>query len=192
MFDHRSRVACAAHDRDVRTMMRALLLGALALIVSACSQQQAGRCDFTHTREIAFSGLGADSVTVRSFGASCDKAIGVYEIVDGESKPVWAWASPLQRAFGDVFTAEDPEHMEAFLEEWSQPVIGRTSGAPDWAALVPGQTTLDELTYADIRARDLPMLCHFSGTARQTCVFWEPAAGGAGHLFDQDVEETVE
>ena len=47
-------------------------------------------------------------------------------------------------------------------------------------------------TFCHNRARDLPMLCHFSGTARQTCVFWEPVAGGAGHLFDQDVEETVE
>jgi len=171
--------------------MRAFVVAALALLASACNQQSA-RCDFTHTREIAFSSLGADRVTVRSFGESCDKAIGVYEIIDGEGTPVWAWASPLQRQFGDVFTAEDPEHMQAFLEHWSQPVIARTSGAPDWATLAPGQTTLDELTYADIRARDLPMLCHFSGTARQTCVFWEPAAGGAGHLFDQDVEETVE
>lgn len=192
MFDHRSCIARANDDRGVRTMMRALFLGALALVASACSQQQAGRCDFTHTREIAFSGAGADRVTVRSFGPSCDKAIGVYEIADSDGNPVWAWASPLQRAFGDVFTTEDPEHMETFLEEWSQPAIGRTSDAPEWAALVPGQATLDELTYADIRARDLPMLCHFSGTARQTCVFWEPAAGGAGHLFDRDVEETVE
>lgn len=172
-------------------MMRLLVLGAFALLASACSQQQA-RCDFTHTREIAFSGLGTDRVTVRSFGASCDKAIGVYEIIDGEGHPVWAWATPLQRAFGDVFTAEAPEHMQTFLEEWSQPVIARTTAAPEWSALVPGETTLDELTYADIRARDLPMLCHFSGTARQTCVFWEPVAGGAGHLFDRDVEETME
>lgn len=172
--------------------MRLFILGALALLASSCSPQ-AARCDFTHTREIAFSGEGnADRVTVRSFGATCDKAIGVYEVINSEGYPIWAWAAPLSRAFGEVFSAEDTEHMETFLEQWSQPVLGRTSGAPEWAALVPGQTTLDEFTYADIRARDLPMLCHFSGTARQTCVFWEPIAGGAGHLFDQDVEETVE
>lgn len=172
--------------------MRLLALCAL-VFAAACSQQQAGRCDYSHTREIAFTGgLEPDRVTVRTFGASCDKAIGVYEIIDGEGYPIWAWATPLSRAFGDVFTAEAPEHVEAFVEEWSQPVITTTQTAPEWAMLVPGQTTLDELTYADIRARDLPMLCHFSGTARQTCVFWEPAAGGAGHLFDRLVEETVE
>ncbi|ANP47452.1 hypothetical protein [Candidatus Viadribacter manganicus] len=173
-------------------MIRFLFIGALAF-AGACTQQQAGRCDFTHSREIAFSG-GAepDRVTVRTFGVACDKAIGLYEIADGEGHPIWAWASPLPRAFGDVFTADEPERVEAFLEEWSQPAVETTSSAPPFGELYPGQTTLDELTYADIQARDLPMLCHFSGTARQTCVFWEPAAGGAGHFFDRDVEETVE
>lgn len=171
--------------------MRLLALGAL-LLAASCSSQ-AERCDFSHTREIAFTGgAAADRVTTRSFGVSCDKAIGVYEIIDGEGHPIWAWATPLPQAFGDVFKADEAEHIETFLEDWSQPVIGSTQEAPEWPLLAPGQTTLDELTYADIRARDLPMLCHFSGTARQTCVFWEPVAGGAGHLFDRDVEETVE
>lgn len=172
-------------------MIRLFILSALAL-AAACTQQTA-RCDFSYGREIAFTdGAAPDRITVRTFGTACDKAIGVYEIVDGEGHPIWAWASPLQRAFGDVFTAEAPEYVETFLEEWSQPVIARTSGAPAFADLAPGQTTLDQLTYADIQARDLPMLCHFSGTARQTCVFWEPAAGGAGHMLDRDAEEPEE
>ena len=173
-------------------MMRLLALGALLIAAASCTAQSE-RCDFSHTREVSFTGgAAADRITTRTFGVSCDKAIGVYEIIDGEGHPIWAWATPLPRAFGEVFKAEEPEHVEAFLEEWSQPHISTTQQAPEWAALTPGQTTLDELTYADIRARELPMLCHFSGTARQTCVFWEPVAGGAGHLFDRDVEETVE
>lgn len=170
--------------------MRLIALCVLAL-AGACSQQQ-GRCDFMRAQSVAFIGAAAtDTITVRTFGASCKKAIGVYEIVDGEGHPIWAWAAPLPRAFGDVFT-DDPDHMREFLDQWSQPEIATTQSAPDWAALAPGQTTLDELTYGDIRARNLPMLCHFSGTARQICVFWEPAAGGAGHLFDRDVEETIQ
>lgn len=170
--------------------MRLFALCALAL-AAACTPQQE-RCDFSHTAEIAFTGgAAADTVTVRTFGTSCQKAIGLYEIVDGEGHPIWAWATPLPRAFGDVFT-DEPEHMQRFLEQWSQPQIATTQTAPEWSALQPGQTTLDEFTYADIRARDLPMLCHFSGTARQICLFWEPAAGGAGHLFDRDVEENVQ
>jgi hypothetical protein len=172
--------------------MRIFILAALAL-AGACSPQGAQRCDLTETRGIAFTAPDAeDRIIVRSFGASCDKAIGVYEIVDSEGRPIWAWASPLQRAFGDSFEADDPEHMQTFLERWSQPEIASTQAAPEWDALAPGQTTFDQFTYADIRTRNLPMLCHFSGTARQTCVFWEPVAGGAGHLYDRDVEETVE
>lgn len=85
--------------------------------------------------------------------------------------------------------------MREFLERWASPTtLASTSTAPEFSDLVPGQTTLDQLTYEDIRARDLPMLCHLSGTARETCVFWEPAAGGAGHLLDRDIiaEETTE
>ncbi len=171
-------------------MRRLIALCALAL-ATACSPQQQ-RCDFTHTQDLNFTGgVTADKITVRSFGVTCQKAIGIYEITDAEGHPIWAWATPLPRAFGDVFT-EDPDHMLQFLERWSQPDLSTTQSAPEWSTLTPGQTTLDELTYADIRARDLPMLCHYSGTARQLCVFWEPAAGGAGHLFDRDVEESVE
>lgn len=173
-------------------MKRLLVLCAL-LTGAACADPRAARCDFTETRQIAFTSAEAgDRVTVRSFGVSCDKALGLYEIADAEGRPIWAWATPLPRAFGDGFAAEEPEHMRTFLAQWAQPVILTTQSAPEWRTLAPGQTTLDELTYADIRARDLPMLCHYSGTARQTCVFWEPAAGGAGHLFDRDVEETLE
>jgi hypothetical protein len=172
--------------------MRFLVLS-LLVFAGACTQPQAGRCDFSNTRQIAFTSAEAqDRIIVRSFGAACDKAIGVLEITDAEGRPIWAWASPLQRQFGDVFAADEPENMHAFLERWTQPVIATTQSTPEWRALVPGQTTLDEFTYSDIRARDLPMLCHFSGTARQTCVFWEPVAGGAGLLYERDVEENAE
>lgn len=192
MSHPRSSFTGAHHDRGVRPVIRFLLLCSLILTAS-CTRLAAERCDFTHSREIAFTGgPSADRVIVRTFGASCDKAIGVYEILDGESAPIWAWAMPLPRAFGDTFTAEDPDHVVTFLERWSQPAITTTTTAPPWESLPPGQTTLDEFTYNDIRARDLPMLCHFSGTARETCVFWEPVAGGAGHFLDRDVQETTE
>jgi hypothetical protein len=169
--------------------MRVLLI-CLAALASACAQRPE-RCDFTVSREIAFTGAEAsDRIVVRSFGASCDKAIGVYEIVDADERPIYAWAQTLPRAFGDTISVGDAEAFQAFLERWATPEITATQAAPEWTALSAGQTTLDQLTYSDIRARDLPMLCHFSGTARQACVFWEPAAGGAGHLFDRDTEES--
>jgi hypothetical protein len=170
--------------------MRALAALLCALAAMACTPQ-AQRCDLSFAREVAFTSAEArDAVTVRALGPSCDKAIGVFAVRDGEDRPVWAWAAPLQHSFGDVFAADEPEAMQTFLERWAEPVIATTGEAPAWDALAPGATTLDQLTYEDIRARNLPMLCHFSGTARQVCAFWEPVAGGAGLFYERDVQES--
>jgi hypothetical protein len=166
---------------------------AFAFALAACGPERDARCDLSAARDIAFvDAEGADTVIARTFGPSCDRAIGLYAVRDAEGRPIWAWASPLPRAFGEDFGADGVEPMQAFLERWTQPTLTTSNAAPEWSDLAPGQTTLDRSTYEDIRARDLPMLCHFSGTARETCVFWEPAAGGAGHFFDRDVEETGE
>jgi hypothetical protein len=130
-----------------------------------------------------------DTVTVRAFGPSCDKAIGMYEVRAEDGYPIWAWATPLSRSFGDVFPATESAAMRDFLGRWASPSLTTTQAAPVWTALEAGQTTLDRLTYDDIRARELPMLCHAIGVGRETCVFWEPAAGGAGHFFDRDMED---
>ena len=172
-------------------MMRALIFAA-ALALGACNRETdaVAGCNFEHADEIAFSRADApDRIVTRSFGAACDKAIGLLMIFDADGYPLWTWSAPLARAFGDAFPEDRPDHMRAFLQSWAAPVLTTTRTAPAFAELALGQSTLDQLTYEDIRARDLPMLCHFSGTARQTCVFWEPAAGGAGHLLDRDVAE---
>jgi hypothetical protein len=162
---------------------------AAALFACACSPHGA-QCDLTETRTIAFSAPNAhDVVTARATGPDCEKAIGLYAIRDGEGNPIWAWAVPLKQKFGAVTDAKGVQ-LQAFLQRWTQPTITRTSAAPPWPRLAPGQTTLDRLTYEDIRARDLPMLCHFSGTAEEICIFWEPAAGAAGLLLERNYEES--
>ncbi len=166
---------------------------AIAVALAACAPRGGARCDVTVTRDLSFTSSEAtETITARSLGPSCDKAIGLYAIHDAEGHPVWAWTAPLPRAFGDAFVDSDAEHMQDFLTRWAQPRVSTTQAAPEWSALSPGQTTLDRLTYDDIRARDLPMLCHASGTAREVCVFWEPVAGGAGLYFERDIEETAE
>lgn len=168
-----------------------LLICAMLLALSACAPQAATNCNLQATHEFSFGNAETvDTITAQSIGASCDKAIGLYVVRDAEGFAIWSWSAPLRHAFGDVFAPEDIEHTQQFLDRWVQPVLETTQAAPAWGDLSAGQTTLDQLTYDDIRARDLPMLCHFSGTARQTCVFWEPAAGGAGHMLDRAVEET--
>ncbi len=172
--------------------MRALLL-CLIVATAACGPRSAAHCDISVTQDLALSGAQThETVTARAIGPSCDKAVGLYAIFAADGHPAWAWAAPLPRAFGDAFVDADEAAMRDFLTRWAQPSVTTTQSAPEWDALTPGQTTLDRLTYDDIRARDLPMLCHASGTGRELCVFWEPAAGGAGHYFDRYVEETTE
>lgn len=139
------------------------------------------------THAINFS-AAEESVITRSIGVSCNKAVGVLTILDAKDRPIWSWSAPLESAYGDIFPPDDREAMRDFIERWAEPRVGNTSATPEWALLAPGQSTLDHATYEDIRARNLPLLCHSSGSARETCVFWEPTAGFAGHFYDRDVE----
>jgi hypothetical protein len=164
-------------------MIRTLIL---AVALAACAPTQA-RCDLDVTHPLAFTAPDAeDSISAHAIGPACDKTIGLLVLRTNEGYPIWSWSAPLTHRFGDVFSPEDHEHMQNFLERWAAPALATTQNAPAWSALQAGQTTLDELTYEDLRARNLPMLCHFIGTARETCIFWEPAAGGAGHFYDRD------
>lgn len=166
--------------------MRALLFCAL-LALAACAPRAAPNCDLSFDRDIAFTAADAqDVVTARAFGPACDRTIGVFSVSSADGHPLWSWTAPMSQAFGDALAGADAEAMRAFLERWSQPTLLRTSQAPAWPLPQTARTTLDRLTYEDIRARDLPMLCHSAGTGVEACVFWEPAAAGAGHMYDRD------
>lgn len=170
-------------------MMRLLILAGLALC-AACAPEQEAHCETRIARDIAFTeGASPDVIEARSLGQNCAQAFGVLTITTHEGDPVWVYAAPLARAFGEGFAEPEEEAMKAFLERWAAAEVSRTSAAPVWTQLSAGQTGLDQLTYEDIRARDLPMLCHYAGTGRRLCVFWEPAAGGAGQLLDLESNE---
>lgn len=190
MSDRRSRIQHARLDRDLRPV-RFLITLALFAIIAACARPSAAACDVSVSSEVEFAGAPVD-IRAETQGPNCHQAIALYTIRDQAGDLIYAWTTPLQRGFGDVFAAEPDEHLQSFLERWAQPFMSTTAAAPAWDELEVGQTTFDQLTYADIRARDLPMLCHYSGTSRESCMFWEPAAGAAGHFFDRAAEETSE
>lgn len=191
MPHHRPCLTRAHYDRGVRAVR--LLVLCIVAALAACAPREAMQCDVVVTQDVALSSSEAnETVVARAIGPSCDKAVGLYAIHAADGHPAWAWAAPLPRAYGDAFVEADEEVVRDFLTRWAQPRIATTQAAPAWDALTPGQTTLDRLTYDDIRARNLPMLCHSTGTARELCVFWEPAAGAAGLYFERDIEETAE
>lgn len=172
--------------------MRAFLALLVFAALAACQREPAPTaCNLSVTHEIAFTAPDAkDVVTAQTMGASCDRAIAHYAVVAADGHPIWAWTAPMPRVFGAAFADANVEYMQSFLERWAAPRLLRTAEAPAWPLTGTAHTTLDRATYDDIRARDLPMLCHLSGTGRETCVFWEPAAGGAGLYFERDVPES--
>lgn len=173
--------------------MRFLALCVIAALAACSPPRAAMQCDLSVTQDLALSSAEAsEMVMARAVGPSCDRAVGTFAVYAADGHPAWAWSAPLPRAFGDAFVDADEAVMREFLTRWARPNVSTTQGAPAWETLGAGQTTLDRLTYDDIRARNLPMLCHSTGTARELCVFWEPAAGAAGHYFERDIEETTE
>ncbi|MGE0596100.1 MAG: hypothetical protein AB7P07_07030 [Hyphomonadaceae bacterium] len=173
-------------------MIRALVALALLALAAACQRQEAATtCDVQVEHPLFFSHPeAADIVTARMIGPSCDRAVALLSISTEDGHPIWSWTAPASRAFGDAFHGADAEEMHGFLERWAAPAVVTTAGAPAWPLPDTARTTLDQITYDDIRARSLPMLCHLSGVAIETCVFWEPAAGGAGLFFERDVTQT--
>jgi hypothetical protein len=168
--------------------MKRLAISLALLALAACTPRAASGCNLSYDRDVAFTAADAqDVVTARAFGPSCDKAVGVFTVSSADGHPLWSWTAPMTQAFGDTFVGANADAMRAFLERWSQPTLLRTSAAPAWPLSETARTTLDRLTYEDIRARNLPMLCHSTGTGVEACVFWEPAAAGAGHMYDRDV-----
>ena len=165
-------------------MRLAALLIVLAL--GACTQRPAAQCEYSATRNAEFTHPGAnDVITARTIGATCEDAVALYAVREADGHLVWTWAGPLRDLYG-----QDAEGAQSFLQQWALANVATTSTAPEWGRLAPGQTTLDRLTYEDIRARNLPMLCHLSSSAREVCAFWEPAAGVAGLYFERNLETT--
>ncbi len=177
--------------------MRFFLLTLLLAATAACQQPQAS-CERSATAVIAFSGQD-DKIDVRTFGPSCDKAVGVLVVSSPEGHPLYTWAAPLHPTFGNLFEARadgpTPETVDEFLARWAALRVATTAESPPWAdgeaAPAGAETTLDRALYDFIRARALPMSCHLSGVARESCFYYEPAAAAASPFLDRDVIEAA-
>jgi hypothetical protein len=134
-----------------------------------------------------------DVIEAHAIGERCNGAAAAFIVRDPEGVPVWAWAAPFYPTFGEGFAPHaegagpSRAQLEQFLARWTQAETARTSAAPAWSDSL--DTRLEPAVYEDIRARDLPMLCHLAGVAREQCVYWEPAAASAGPLYVRSVGE---
>jgi len=158
----------------------------IPFVLAACTQHPAAQCEYSATRNAEFTHTGAnDVITARAIGPNCEEAVALYAVREEDGHLVWTWAGPLRQLYDG-----DADGAQAFLQQWALANVTTTNTAPTWSRLAPGQTTLDRLTYEDIRTRNLPMLCHLSSAAREVCAFWEPAAGVAGLYFERNLETT--
>lgn len=172
--------------------MKLLFAGLALLLLTACGREpETTACDISVSAPALFTHAEApDTITARAIGPGCDRAIALYAIHTAEGDPIWAWSTPMPSAFGDHFHVADEEEVRAFLTRWAAPARATTITAPQWPAdaeALPGgvASPLDRATYEDIRARDLPMLCHLTSVGRETCLYWEPAAALALVLYER-------
>lgn len=159
------------------------LLVIVLLAIAGCAPREAERCDVTITHELAFS-AAHDEVTAQLLGPTCGEAVALYSVRQEDGHLIWAWA-------GSAAQLDDGADADAFLQRWASASVATTQTAPPFDRLAQGQTTLDRLTYEDLRARNLPMLCHLAGAGKEVCAFWEPAAGAAGLYFERNIEENA-
>jgi len=179
--------------------MRRLAFLVLAAGLASCAPSPRA-CSASAETFVAFgSQTPTDRVAARIEGPTCGAAIGVIEIRSADGAPLWAWAAPLHPTFGDYFgpaAKPKPADAAAFATRWVQLGLARTDAAPPWPDSAPGplgdaHTSLDRPTYEDLRARALPMACHLTGVARETCIVYEPAAAAAFALIERDVAEAA-
>ncbi|MBI1251071.1 MAG: hypothetical protein GC189_06345 [Alphaproteobacteria bacterium] len=184
-------------------MRLSLVLTAL-MALAACAQPSPApdaanaNCDHVASSEIAFTSTAVtDTVVAHTLGPACAHAVGVLIIRAPDGAAIWSWSAPLYPTFGGLFApvagADVPaETIADFTRRWTQLAVSTTSDAPPWpeadeTPLGGARPGLERAVYEDVRARDLPMTCHLSGVALETCVYWESAAAAAIRLVERPV-----
>jgi hypothetical protein len=170
--------------------MRFLALVAFTLL-GACGgapSVDAG-CSRSARHEIAWSNAGArDVVAAYAEGPTCAQAIVTLSIRNAEGDPLWAFASThLAMQAGDgalpeAATAVSAEKMDAFLANWANLSVQKSSTLPQWrdgdatltAETFSYHTDFDRAAYEMLRTRDLAMACYAAGVETVACLVVDP------------------
>jgi hypothetical protein len=149
-------------------------------------------------RAVAFStaatstATAGDTVETRSFGPNCGAAVLALVVRAANQAPIYAFAAPASSVFPDA--PGDAESLARLLRRWGDLAVATTADPPAWATVAgdarapalppadlqpPWSSPFDATTFADIRARALPMACYQTSPDSAECLYWEPAAGQA-------------
>ncbi|MEQ1617978.1 MAG: hypothetical protein ABL883_06500 [Terricaulis sp.] len=172
--------------------MRILALLALSLL-GACGgasqpKTDAG-CHRSASHDIIWSNPRApDVVTARAEGPSCAQAIVTLAIRDARGDPLWAFAATHfamqagEGALPEAAPAVSDDAMDAFLSNWANLTIQKSTTLPQWRegdARLTGETfsyhtDFDRDAYEMLRTRDLPMICYAAGVETVACLVVDP------------------
>lgn len=172
--------------------MRIFALLALSLL-GACdggSQPSANTgCSRSASHEITWSTPQApDTVTAHADGPSCAQAIVTLTIRSAQGDPLWTFAAThfaMQSGDGalpESAPAVSDEAMDAFLTNWAELTIQKSTTLPQWReadARLTGETfsyhtDFDRDAYELLRTRDLPMACYAAGVESVACLVVDP------------------
>ena len=186
------------------TGLSALLVSACAAPAPVVTEG----CGLVQSHAVAFSGASTsdvtagDTVEARSFGPDCARAVVALTVRAADGTALWTFAAPARAVFPETAAgAIDPtaatQAMDTLLRRWARVSVSTTADQPRWAPMSAGpggaspelpeagpptgpwSTPFDEATYADIRARGLPMACFETSPDSAQCIYWEAAAGEA-------------
>jgi len=186
---------------------------ALALVMAACSQQNAPQstsaasapeaaaeqtgCDIVQTRTIALTSTTApDTIEARALGPDCDHAVIVltFRAADGRALHAYADAQPWFDASIDTSTGITREQMTTFLSAWATVTPETAQKLPDWKAgrdVLQSEdamgyyvsSPLDREVYTDLRKRNVPIACYAVGREGQKCIAFDPTNNAVLDIF---------
>lgn len=170
-------------------MMRALLLVSSVVGLSACGALDTP-CNFSETGSISFTSIAVrDRVVATSEGSSCAKATVQLRIGDAEGGTIFETASPVADHLDGVVLTIDEQTVRGLLAAWTAQSVTYTALAPPWEQLdADANVALSRDEYEAVRAQQLRMVCPTVARGRVSCVYWDPSAERAVHLFDRGID----
>jgi hypothetical protein len=169
-------------------MMRAALLALAFAGLGACGALDTP-CNFSETGSISLTSIAErDTVVASSEGASCARATLRLQIRSAGGRTVFETSSPAAQQLGGVVLSINETSVRGFLAGWAAQSVTYTALAPPWEQLdADANVALSRDEYEAVRARQLRMVCPTIARDRVSCVYWDPDAERAVHLFDRRV-----
>lgn len=161
--------------------MRALLF---ALALGACAQ---ARCDLSESHTVSFtSGSERDTITASAAGDDCASAQLTLQVRTADGETIFSQTMPAAAMVQSITARPAARDVQAFLAAWSNPTVSYTALAPPWRALEPdANVTLDQSSYAAVRAQQWRTICPAVSPDRAACLYWDPEAREVMRLYDR-------